>query len=192
MIVAEGSKSRSGSEGAKGKAHPNSPGPFNVETIHYLVRLMQRYDLAQIDLKEADKRVRLSRSLPPLADAPAAALAPSPASSALPSAATPPLPAPAAATSPPAAQAPPPTSTKNLLEIKSPTPGTFYSSPSPDAPPFVQVGSKVSPNTVVCIIEAMKVFNEIQAEVSGTIVSIHVENQQSVEYGQVLFKVDPS
>lgn len=191
--MAEGSKSRGSSEGAKSKAHPNSPGPFNVETIHYLVRLMQRYDLAQVDLREADKRVRLRRSVPPVVSAPAAALSTSQSPVVLPPAAVPPLPAPAAAAAaPPAAPAPAPPPTKNLLEIKSPTPGTFYSSPSPDAPPFVQVGSKVTPTTVVCIIEAMKVFNEIQAEVSGTIVSIHVENQQSVEYGQVLFKVDPS
>lgn len=191
--MAEGSKSRSSSEGAKGKSHPNSPGPFNVETIHYLVRLMQRYDLAQIDLREADKRVRLQRSVAAVASAPAAAPSALHAPAVLPHATTPPLPAPTAtAAAPPAAPAPATPPAKNLLEIKSPTPGTFYSSPSPDAPPFVQVGSKVTPSTVVCIIEAMKVFNEIQAEVSGTIVSIHAENQQSVEYGQVLFRVDPS
>ena len=77
------------------------------------------------------------------------------------------------------------------MEIKSPTPGTFYASPNPDSPPFVQAGSKVTKDTIVCIIEAMKVFNEIPAEVAGTVVSVHVQNQQAVEYGQVLFKVDP-
>jgi acetyl-CoA carboxylase biotin carboxyl carrier protein len=76
--------------------------------------------------------------------------------------------------------------------IKSPTPGTFYSSPSPDAEPFVRIGSRVTPTTVVCVIEAMKIFNEIQAECSGVITEISVENQQPVEYGQVLFKVDPT
>jgi len=81
---------------------------------------------------------------------------------------------------------------KQLIEIKSPTPGTFYAAPSPDAEPFVRVGSKVQPDTVVCLIEAMKVFNEITADCTGTIVAVMVENQQPVEYGQVLFKVDPT
>jgi acetyl-CoA carboxylase biotin carboxyl carrier protein len=81
---------------------------------------------------------------------------------------------------------------KTLTPIKSPTPGTFYSSSSPDAEPFVRVGSRVTPTTVVCLIEAMKIFNEITADCSGVITEICVENQQPVEYGQVLFKVDPT
>ncbi len=77
----------------------------------------------------------------------------------------------------------------DLQAISSPMVGTFYTAPSPEAPPFVQVGSKVMPDTLVCIIEAMKVFNEIRAEVSGTIEKIPLTNQQAVEYGQVLFLV---
>jgi len=76
-----------------------------------------------------------------------------------------------------------------LVEIKSPIVGTFYSAPSPDSEPFVEVGSKIEENSVVCIVEAMKVMNEIKAEVSGTIVEILVKNGEAVEYGQVLFKV---
>jgi acetyl-CoA carboxylase biotin carboxyl carrier protein len=76
-----------------------------------------------------------------------------------------------------------------LLEIKSPIVGTFYAAPSPDSEPFVDVGTKVEENSVVCIVEAMKVMNEIKAEVSGTIAQILVKNGQAVEYGQVLFKV---
>jgi len=76
-----------------------------------------------------------------------------------------------------------------LIEIKSPIVGTFYATPSPDSEPFVEVGSKVEENSVVCIIEAMKVMNEIKAEVSGTIAEIVVKNGEAVEYGQVLFKV---
>ena len=79
-----------------------------------------------------------------------------------------------------------------MLEIKSPTPGTYYSSPKPTDPAFVQVGSKVTAGTIVCIIEAMKIFNEIPADLSGTIVEVCVENKQPVEYGQVLFRVDPA
>ena len=76
--------------------------------------------------------------------------------------------------------------------IKSPTPGTFYTGPNPEAPPFVSVGSRVTPTTVVCIIEAMKIFNEIQAECSGVITKVLVQNQQPVEYDQPLFEVDPT
>ena len=79
----------------------------------------------------------------------------------------------------------------NLVDIKSPIVGTFYATPSPDSEHYVEVGSKVNPQTVVCIIEAMKVMNEIKAETSGTIVEVLVTNGQAVEYGQVLFKVKP-
>jgi len=80
---------------------------------------------------------------------------------------------------------------EDLVEIKSPIVGTFYAAPSSDSDPFVKPGSQVSPQTVVCIIEAMKVMNEIKAEISGTIAEIHLKNGQAVEYGQVLFKVKP-
>lgn len=78
---------------------------------------------------------------------------------------------------------------ENLHAIVSPMVGTFYAAPSPDASPYVQIGSKVNPESVVCIVEAMKLFNEIEAEVSGEIVQILVENGQLVEYGQPLFMV---
>jgi acetyl-CoA carboxylase biotin carboxyl carrier protein len=77
------------------------------------------------------------------------------------------------------------------LTINSPTVGTFYSSPTPDDPPFVNIGSAVTPETVVCIVEAMKVFNQIPAEVSGTIIEVLVKNGDSVEFGQPLYRVRP-
>ncbi len=80
---------------------------------------------------------------------------------------------------------------EDLVEIKSPIVGTFYATPSPDSEHYVEVGSTVSPQTVVGIIEAMKVMNEIKAETSGTIAEVLVTNGQAVEYGQVLFKVKP-
>ena len=80
---------------------------------------------------------------------------------------------------------------ENLTEVKSPIVGTFYATPSPDSEPYVEVGSAVNSQTIVCIIEAMKVMNEIKAETEGTIVDILVKNGQAVEYGQVLFKVRP-
>lgn len=79
----------------------------------------------------------------------------------------------------------------SLVAITSPIVGTFYAKPSPDSEPFVEIGSPVEPQTVVCIIEAMKVMNEIKAETSGTIVEAYVTDGQAVEYGQVLFKVRP-
>jgi acetyl-CoA carboxylase biotin carboxyl carrier protein len=157
----------------------NIPSPFDVRTIKYLVRLMSDHDLSEIDLREGDLRIRLRRgdgkivvSSPPLlAAAPHVAVPPS----------APPKAAPAAETP-----------TKPVATIKSPTPGTFYFAPSPDAEPFVSVGSKVTPTTVVCVIEAMKIFNEITADCTGVITEICVDNQQAVEFNQVLFKVDPT
>jgi len=78
-----------------------------------------------------------------------------------------------------------------LVDIKSPIVGTFYITPSPDSQPYVEIGAHVEPQTVVCVIEAMKVMNEIKADVDGTIAEILVTNGQAVEYGQVLFKVEP-
>jgi len=90
----------------------------------------------------------------------------------------------AAPSAPVAAEAP-----SNLTEIKSPMVGTFYASPSPDSPAYVSVGQAVTPDTVVCIVEAMKVMNEIKAEVSGVIAEIAAENGKPVQFGQALFRV---
>ena len=80
----------------------------------------------------------------------------------------------------------------NLLEVTAPIVGTLYAAPSPDAPNFVKVGDKVQAGTVLCIIEAMKLMNEIEAEVSGTVREILVENEEPVEYGQTLFRLEPA
>jgi acetyl-CoA carboxylase biotin carboxyl carrier protein len=80
---------------------------------------------------------------------------------------------------------------ENLIEIKSPIVGTFYQTPSPDSEPYVQIGSHVEPQTLVCIIEAMKVMNEIKAETTGMVAQICVTNGEAVEYGQVLFRLRP-
>jgi len=93
----------------------------------------------------------------------------------------------------PAVRAEPPTPpAEALLEIKSPMVGTFYSAPSPDSDPYVSVGSVIGDDTVVCIIEAMKVMNEIRAECAGKVVEVCVQNAQPVEYGQVLYRVRPA
>ena len=80
----------------------------------------------------------------------------------------------------------------NMIEVTSPMVGTFYSAPTPDAPPYIEVGDVVKPGDGLCIIEAMKLMNELEAEVAGTIVEICVENAQPVEYGQVLFLMNPA
>lgn len=159
------------------------PSPFDVRTIKDLVALMSRHDLAEIDLREGDLRIRLRRGPREVASyvSPMPAVPPAPA-------APPPATPPASAT-PKLEEA---KSAKLLTPIKSPTPGTFYSASGPDVEPFVRVGSRVTPATVVCLIEAMKIFNEITADCSGVVTAIRVDNQQPVEYGQVLFEVDPA
>ena len=99
------------------------------------------------------------------------------------------LPAPPAAAAAPAAVAAP---VSTLKEIQSPMVGTFYASPEPGAEPYVRVGQRVAPGQTVCIVEAMKIMNEIEAEVSGVVREVCVEDAQPVEYGQVLFRVDPN
>jgi acetyl-CoA carboxylase biotin carboxyl carrier protein len=84
---------------------------------------------------------------------------------------------------------PAPAEEAGIVYVKSPMVGTFYKSPSPESKPFVEVGTKIEDNTLVCIIEAMKIMNEIQSEIKGTVVEILVENGQPVEYGQRLFKL---
>src|SRR5438552_3773271 len=101
------------------------------------------------------------------------------------------LPAPQSHAPPPAAAASTSAPAKALHEIKSPMVGTFYKAEKPEAEPYVKVGSKVTPSTVVCMIEAMKLYNEIQAECTGTIVEVCVENAHGVEFGTVLFRVGP-
>lgn len=105
-----------------------------------------------------------------------------------------PVAAPVAVEAVPAAEAAPAQEAENnnYIEIKSPIIGTFYRKPSPDKPTFAEVGDTVAPDTIVCVIEAMKLFNEIESEVSGKIVKVLVEDSTPVEFGQPLFLVDPS
>lgn len=166
---------------------PSNPGPFDVGTIKALVAMMSRHNLSEIDLQQGEQRIRLRRgprvvttTADPFAMQATSAIQPT----------TPSAPSPARNEAP--GQAPAPASPARVLhEIKSPTPGTFYARPSPDAEPYVKVGSKVTPESVVCLIEAMKLFTEIFAEVNGVIAEILVQDKQPVEYGTVLFRVDP-
>jgi acetyl-CoA carboxylase biotin carboxyl carrier protein len=153
----------------------NTPGPFDVPTIEQLVALMSKHELSEIDLREGERRICLRRgiSTPPAAPTPFA----EPSSS-----------APAPVSQP---QEPAP-SGRQLVEIKSPAVGTFYAQEKPGSPPYVTVGARVTPTTVVCQIEAMKIFNEITADCSGVLVEVCVQNKEFVEFGTVLFRVDPN
>ena len=154
---------------------------FDVRKVRRLVELMHEYDLAEIDLQQSEQRIRLKKGQ----DAPPAPVvaAPQPVAAAPPPAVSSP-PAPAASPAGAAAEA------ANAQYVTSPMVGTFYLSSSPDSDPFVRVGDQVGPDTTVCIIEAMKVFNEIAAECSGKIAAVLVENGDPVEFGQKLFQVE--
>ncbi len=147
-------------------------GPMDVALLERIVKLMEANDLNMVDLRDGDRRVLMRRGPAPVA-------------------------MPMQIAAPVAGVAPLPQSAGNgvveekLHEIKSPMVGTFYSAPSPDAKPFVTVGSVVSEETDVCVIEAMKVFNNVKAECKGTVAKILVNNGQAVEFNQVLFLVRP-
>jgi acetyl-CoA carboxylase biotin carboxyl carrier protein len=159
--------------------------------LEFIERLISAFDESGVDSLEIERggtRVRLAKT-PPVVAAPAAAFAapvaqaPQPATNAGGGAVSAPQAEPAAAAPVPASQ---------LVEVTSPMVGTFYRAPAPDAPSYVDKGSRVAPGDTLCIIEAMKLMNELEAEVAGTIAEICVENGQPVEFGQVLFRVDPS
>ena len=157
----------------------------DLKRIKELIEIMKENDLVEIEIKHDDDKIFLKRSQapPPGTYVPVVgqSISTAPAS---PNAAQAP-----AAQAEAAAAGPQPE--ENWVQIKSPLVGTFYATPSPDSDHYVEVGSQVEPQTVVCIVEAMKVMNEIKAETSGTIAEILVENGQAVEYGQVLFKLKP-
>jgi acetyl-CoA carboxylase biotin carboxyl carrier protein len=159
---------------------PDDPRPFDAKMVEYLVALMGTHDLSEIDLHEGGHRIRLRRG--PRVVATAAAVGAPVAS---------PAPA-AAAAAPAAAVAAPAPAGKPLLEIKSPMVGTFYAKPAPDKPDYVSIGSKVKPDTVVCKLEAMKIFNDMPAELAGTVVEVCVKNGQPVDFGTVLFRLEPA
>ncbi|HIK54421.1 MAG TPA: acetyl-CoA carboxylase biotin carboxyl carrier protein [Synechococcales cyanobacterium M55_K2018_004] len=169
---------------------------LNFNEIRELLAILNQTDIAEITVKSNDFELTVRKDVKgaerPSTAADAAAV-PSPAPTAplaamMPSAIAPVAPAPVAS---PSAPPPPSLATEKLVDITSPMVGTFYRSPAPDEPPFVGVGDRIRAGQTVCIIEAMKLMNEIEAEVSGEIVEILVQNAEPVEYGQVLMRVNP-
>ena len=153
----------------------------DLEKIKELVELMISKDLVEIEIIDGENKIHLKRpqsGVPTVTQVP---IATAPAVQA----------APAAQTEDAKEQACGGEEVEGLTEIKSPIIGTFYSSASPESDPFVTIGTRVEPETIVCIVEAMKVMNEIKAETTGTIVEELCKAGQAVEYGQAIFKVRP-
>ena len=159
----------------------------DLQKIKKLIEIMKQNELLEVEIKHGDDKIFLKRCQAQPALGPVVTATPmiKPESGAAPAGSE----GIEALSRPPAPQSAP--GPEDLVEIKSPIVGTFYATPSPDSEHYVELGSTVKPQTVVCIIEAMKVMNEIKAETGGTIVEILVTNGQAVEYGQVLFKVKP-
>ncbi len=153
---------------------------MDIRKVKKLIELLDESGIAEIEITEGEESVRISRyaqNAPMMAPmpAPAAQLAPAPAPDA-------PAAAPAAAS--------PAEPEEEGYRVTAPMVGTYYSSPTPGSAPFVQAGDRIKPGDTLCIVEAMKMMNQIEAEVSGTIKSIRVQNGDPVEYGQVLFVID--
>ena len=164
---------------------------IDLEFVESLIRALDESSLDTLELERGGTRILLSRS-------PVAYNTNGPAVQTLPQgqpAVDRPM-GPSAEDLPPVPEETPPPAkddvAENLIEVTSPMVGTFYRAPSPDAPPYVEVGSRVAEGGVLCIIEAMKLMNELESEVAGTIEKILVDNAEPVEYGQVLFLVNPS
>ena len=159
---------------------------FNVRRVRRLVELMREYHISEVDLQHGDMRIQLKGNVTSSPMAFPAALQPPAAPASMPVSSVQVAQTPQAVTPPQTAS-----DDASLILIKSPMVGTFYASPNPNSPPFVKVGDSVGPETTVCILEAMKVFNEIQAECSGKVVAVLMKNGEPVEFGKPLFKIDP-
>lgn len=152
---------------------------INLAEIRELIAIVNQSNVTELVIESEDFKLAIRK---PMASAP---LVPSGPAQEIPAVVTPSLP-------PPPAKPAEVTSTENgLLEVKAPMVGTFYRAASPEASPFVQMNDRIGQNQTVCIIEAMKLMNEIEAEVSGRIVEICVGNGEPVEFGQILMRVDP-
>jgi acetyl-CoA carboxylase biotin carboxyl carrier protein len=160
---------------------------IDLDWIRRLIDMVDGSGIDSLEISRFGTRVRIAKSPPVTVSAAAGAALPA-AMPAAPAAAAAPEPAAAAAPEPAAEQEP----DSGLAEVLSPMVGTFYRAPAPDAPPYIEPGDRVEKGQTVCILEAMKLMNELEAEVSGTVREICVENAEPVEFGQVLFRIDPS
>ena len=165
---------------------------MDVKDLKKLLEVLAATETDEFTYETGDFKISVKRAVEPVVVTRAEAPSPQP------QAQTAPTPAPQ-----PSAPSPAPAESKSApaeaeeadddhVEVTAPIVGTFYASPAPDAPPYVKVGDRVEPGTVLCIIEAMKLMNEIEAEVAGTVAEILVRNEEPVEYGQPLFRIEPA
>jgi acetyl-CoA carboxylase biotin carboxyl carrier protein len=157
---------------------------MDLSFIKSLIEAVDQSSIDSVDIERGGTRVRISKT-PPMTAGPVMTAAPTSVAPAATPAAAPAAPASGEGT----AGVPAP---DDRAEVTSPMVGTFYAAPAPDAPPYVRVGQKVAVGDTLCIIEAMKLMNELEAEVAGTVSEIVVQNADPVEYGQVLFRIDPA
>lgn len=161
---------------------------IDLEFIRGLIDAVDGSGIDSLEVSRGGTRIRIAKTPPPAPVAPHSASLP-----ALP-APSPAVPPPVVVTAPggtPSAEAPSAPPQNNWTEIRSPMVGTFYRAPAPEAPSYVEVGTRVGKGQTLCILEAMKLMNELEAELSGTIREICVSNAEPVEYGQVLFRIEP-
>jgi acetyl-CoA carboxylase biotin carboxyl carrier protein len=158
---------------------------IDPQELRSLLEFLSGSDIQELKLEVDDFRLEVRRNLPPVVSMPA--VLPPTMAAAMPTLATPSEPA-AAAVPPPAAAV----SRSDLLEIRAPMVGTFYRAPSPGDPPFVEIGSRITPGQTICILEAMKLMNELEADQGGELVEILVDNGTPVEYDQVLMRLRPA
>ena len=153
----------------KGKQPEDSV--FDIQRIRDIVKLMEEHELTEVDLQQGDDRIKLGRGGSPVV-----------------------LPAAPAAVpiAPPVAAAPDPPVDDGSITINAPMVGTFYARANPESEAFVQVGQVISPTTIVCIVEAMKVFNEIPAECSGKVIEVLIADQDAVDFGKPMFRIQPN
>jgi len=159
---------------------------MDLKQIHELIKIINKSNIGEISIEDKDGKVTIKQKEEQIITQAVA-----PVHQVYHTAPTAPAAAPAPVAAPPAATAPAPSQDK-LITIKSPMIGTFYRRSSPDKPVLTDVGQSIAPGKVLCIIEAMKLFNEIESEVSGTIVKVLVEDASPVEFDQPLFLVDPT
>ncbi len=157
---------------------------MDLKQIHELIKIINKSNIGEISIEDKDGKVTIKQK-----EEPAVNVTTAPSHQVYTTAAPSVAAAPVQSAAPAAAPAP---KADNLITVKSPMIGTFYRRPSPDKPILAEVGSEITPGKVVCIIEAMKLFNEIESEVKGTIVKVLVEDASPVEYDQPLFLVEPA
>ena len=183
---------------SKKPAGATGQGMVDLEFVKGLIEAVDGSGIDSLEITRAGTRVKIAKTPPSAGPAPtylaapqAHVQAPPQGPAPVPPAAAQPQEPPSAAESKPAESAPT-ADTSGLTEIKSPMVGTFYRAPAPEAPPYVEVGTKVSKGQTLCILEAMKLMNELESEAEGVVKEILVENAEPVEYGQVLFRIDPN